>query len=49
MIYDEGFEVDLGDEVYFAFSKFTLEGGKNQSYCDGTLSGWYYSPGHDFG
>eukprot|EP00929_Paragymnodinium_shiwhaense_P094544 TRINITY_DN5514_c0_g1_i1.p1 TRINITY_DN5514_c0_g1~~TRINITY_DN5514_c0_g1_i1.p1 ORF type:complete len:602 (+),score=161.76 TRINITY_DN5514_c0_g1_i1:117-1808(+) len=46
MIYDEGFEVSVGDRVFFAFSKFDLvpdgKGGKtNTSHCDATQVGWY--------
>jgi cathepsin C len=46
MIYDEGFEVAMGDMVYFAFSKFTFtdgpEGQNNVSHCDKTQVGWYH-------
>jgi len=47
MIYDEGFEVAVGDLVYFAFSKFELipdQDGKkrNVSHCDQTEVGWYH-------
>jgi len=47
MIYDEGFEVAMGDFVYFAFSKFTLteglpEGQNNASHCGETQIGWYH-------
>merc|ERR1719235_922083 len=45
MIYDEGFEVAVGDLVYFAFSKFDftdLEKQHNVSHCDATQIGWYH-------
>eukprot|EP00397_Hematodinium_sp_SG-2012_P028593 GEMP01030119.1.p1 GENE.GEMP01030119.1~~GEMP01030119.1.p1 ORF type:complete len:440 (+),score=127.24 GEMP01030119.1:371-1690(+) len=42
MIYDEGFEVQLGDRVYFAFSRFDLlPDGRNVSRCGETMVGWY--------
>lgn len=45
MVYDEGWEVQLGDINYFAFSRFDFNmiGGvkKNQSKCDETMQGWY--------
>lgn len=45
MVYDEGWEVQLGDVSYFAFSRFdfnTVNGAKmNQSKCDETMQGWY--------
>jgi cathepsin C len=49
MIYDEGFEVKVGEESFFAFSNFTFEKDlKNQfakphnvSHCDQTMVGWY--------
>eukprot|EP00427_Karlodinium_veneficum_P025751 CAMPEP_0169109910 /NCGR_PEP_ID=MMETSP1015-20121227/26218_1 /TAXON_ID=342587 /ORGANISM="Karlodinium micrum, Strain CCMP2283" /LENGTH=536 /DNA_ID=CAMNT_0009171641 /DNA_START=273 /DNA_END=1883 /DNA_ORIENTATION=+ len=45
MIYDEGFEVAVGDRVYFAFSKFSFtdpERQHNVSHCDETQIGWYH-------
>mmetsp|Transcript_17584 Transcript_17584/g.31743 ORF Transcript_17584/g.31743 Transcript_17584/m.31743 type:complete len:548 (+) Transcript_17584:83-1726(+) len=47
MIYDEGFEVALRDQVFFAFSGFdfvTAEDGarRNVSQCDRTQVGWYH-------
>jgi cathepsin C len=46
MIYDEGFEVVLGDQVFFAFSKFDWiqgdSGKTNISHCDATEVGWYH-------
>lgn len=48
MIYDEGFEVAVGDHVYFAFSKFeyvedNVKGKTNISHCDETEVGWYHN------
>jgi len=47
MIYDEGFEVAIGDQVFFAFSKFSfVNHGKkrtNVSHCDATEVGWYHN------
>jgi cathepsin C len=46
MIYDEGFEVAVGDFVYFAFSKFTFTDAArthNVSHCDETQIGWYHN------
>jgi cathepsin C len=46
MIYDEGFEVALGDTTFFAFSKFVFVGeGSNKhnvSKCHETQVGWYH-------
>jgi cathepsin C len=47
MIYDEGFEVVLGDQVFFAFSKFDFindpnKGKTNISHCGATEVGWYH-------
>jgi len=44
MIYDEGFEVALGKEVFFAFSKFSFTDADrkfNVSHCGETQIGWY--------
>jgi cathepsin C len=44
MIYDEGFEVALGSEVFFAFSKFSFTDADrkfNVSHCGETQIGWY--------
>lgn len=45
MIYDEGLEVKVGDEVFFAFSNFTMDKPplpqNNISHCDGTQVGWF--------
>jgi len=49
MIYDEGFEVELDDHVFFAFNKFDLAGAGNsnttenakRSHCGETARGWY--------
>jgi len=47
MIYDEGFEVVLGDQVFFGFSKFDFindpnKGKTNISNCGATEVGWYH-------
>jgi len=51
MIYDEGFEVAVGDHVYFAFSKFEMVNGAhgmtNISHCDQTEVGWYHNKARD--
>eukprot|EP00929_Paragymnodinium_shiwhaense_P000521 TRINITY_DN10075_c0_g2_i3.p1 TRINITY_DN10075_c0_g2~~TRINITY_DN10075_c0_g2_i3.p1 ORF type:complete len:549 (+),score=151.65 TRINITY_DN10075_c0_g2_i3:106-1752(+) len=46
MIYDEGFEVSVGNRVYFAFSNYTLDKdpaalSRNTSHCGDTIVGWY--------
>jgi len=41
MVYDEGFEFDVDDKAFFAFSRFDLVGTKNISRCDETELGWY--------
>jgi cathepsin C len=46
MVYDEGFEVNLGSLSFFAFSNFTFEGKPhekkhNVSHCSQTMVGWY--------
>jgi cathepsin C len=44
MVYDEGFEVNVGGMSYFAFSNFTFEGSPkkhNVSHCGQTMVGWY--------
>eukprot|EP00747_Dinoflagellata_sp_TGD_P069002 gnl/TRDRNA2_/TRDRNA2_155944_c3_seq5.p1 gnl/TRDRNA2_/TRDRNA2_155944_c3~~gnl/TRDRNA2_/TRDRNA2_155944_c3_seq5.p1 ORF type:complete len:598 (-),score=129.10 gnl/TRDRNA2_/TRDRNA2_155944_c3_seq5:142-1935(-) len=47
MIYDEGFEVALGDMTYFAFSRFDFvdgpNGRQNVSHCHETEVGWYHN------
>jgi len=53
MIYDEGFEVAIGDSVFFAFSKFEYVQDANTgervnvSHCDQTEVGWYHNPGRN--
>jgi cathepsin C len=49
MIYDEGFEVAVGDLNYFAFSKFSFEPGTslNISHCGETEVGWYHNTARD--
>jgi len=41
MIYDEGFEFDLDDRSFVAFSGFTGVTGSNHSECGRTQVGWY--------
>mmetsp|Transcript_97006 Transcript_97006/g.202706 ORF Transcript_97006/g.202706 Transcript_97006/m.202706 type:complete len:578 (+) Transcript_97006:572-2305(+) len=45
MVYDEGFEVNIGGFNFFAFSNFTFEGEgsarHNVSHCGETMVGWY--------
>jgi len=48
MVYDEGFNIDLGDLNFFAFSKYAPSknsGGKTNyvSYCYSTCVGWYHN------
>jgi len=42
MIYDEGFEVNINDQTFFAFSKYKTKGSKSLSYCGKTFPGWYH-------
>mmetsp|Transcript_111078 Transcript_111078/g.175081 ORF Transcript_111078/g.175081 Transcript_111078/m.175081 type:complete len:554 (-) Transcript_111078:88-1749(-) len=49
MVYDEGFEVQIDGQIYFAFSKFDLAGkgqtntteNAKRSHCGETARGWY--------
>jgi len=48
MIYDEGFEVAVGDQTFFAFSNFEFVqdpklGRTNVSHCGQTQIGWYHN------
>ena len=50
MVYDEGFNVDLDEFSFFAFSKYTIEKSNkeagvtiNNSYCYQTSVGWYHN------
>merc|ERR1711988_219595 len=43
MMYDEGFEVQLGEQKYFAFSKYSGSDKHSVSHCDQTFPGWYHA------
>jgi len=50
MIYDEGFEVNVGGQNFMAFSNFTFETDakthkkhQNVSHCGDTMVGWYHN------
>jgi len=49
MVYDEGFEVKVGDHTFFAFSNFTFQRDplthekKNFSHCGDTMVGWFHN------
>jgi cathepsin C len=49
MVYDEGFEVKVGEHTYFAFSNFTFQRDpvthekKNMSHCGDTMVGWFHN------
>jgi len=42
VIYDQGFEVQINNKKFFAFSYFEKQGTKVISYCDRTFNGWYH-------
>jgi len=44
VIYDQGFEIQIDNKKYFAFSYFEQKAGKVTSFCEKTFNGWY----HDF-
>jgi len=37
MVYDEGFNIELGNKRFFAFSEYNEEGGRYKSNCASTL------------
>jgi len=43
MIYDEGFEVSLGNTKFFFFNKYYKKGSEFLTDCSRTLIGWVYS------
>jgi cathepsin C len=45
MIYDQGFEIELGDYKFFAFFNFTQKGDDVTSNCGETFTGWYHRKG----
>lgn len=50
MVYDEGFDIIIGNQSYFAFSRYSPRGKfgntpgnkKWQSQCYATLNGWFH-------
>ena len=44
LIYNQGFEVQIANKKYFAFSNYTTSGQSVTSYCHSTFNGW----SHDF-
>lgn len=56
MIYDEGFEVQVGGRVYFAYSRYTPNKGTSlasdkvagyTSHCDETMVGWVHGANNE--
>jgi len=43
MMYDEGFEVRIANQKFFAFSKYQKEGFRVKSFCHKTFPGWFHS------
>jgi len=49
MIYDEGFDITIGNQAYFAFNMYTPKinvdepSNKFNSHCYATLNGWYHN------
>jgi len=46
MIYDEGFEVRIENDKFFAFSKYEKTAMGTQSVCHETFPGWVHSSAH---
>eukprot|EP01100_Stratorugosa_tubuloviscum_P009301 TRINITY_DN389_c0_g1_i1.p1 TRINITY_DN389_c0_g1~~TRINITY_DN389_c0_g1_i1.p1 ORF type:complete len:487 (-),score=209.22 TRINITY_DN389_c0_g1_i1:1326-2729(-) len=42
-IYDEGVELVIRNQKFFAFSKFVEQNGVSTSYCNETFPGWYHN------
>ncbi|KAL0488577.1 dipeptidyl peptidase [Acrasis kona] len=42
LIYDEGFDIFVGNKIYFAFFNYTKSGSVVTSHCDRTFTGWYH-------
>ena len=50
MVYDEGFEINLENVKYFAFSEYYSKGqylDEYESNCAKTLVGWYHNKASD--
>eukprot|EP00761_Pharyngomonas_kirbyi_P013677 gb/GECH01013706.1/.p1 GENE.gb/GECH01013706.1/~~gb/GECH01013706.1/.p1 ORF type:complete len:500 (+),score=98.39 gb/GECH01013706.1/:1-1500(+) len=45
MIYDEGFEVFMNGQSYFAFFKYEVNGSNSTSYCQKTSYGYFHEGG----
>ena len=45
LIYNQGFEVEIGGKKYFAFSAYEKSDESVVSYCDRTLNGWSHDAG----
>ncbi len=50
MVYDEGFDIIIGNQSYFAFNKYSPKPNKEvkdrdnkcNSHCYATINGWYH-------
>jgi cathepsin C len=43
MMYDEGFEVRIANQKFFAFSKYKKKGWNVKTFCHTTFPGWFHS------